>query len=264
MSFILDALKKSENERQRQTGPGFAAVPGSASGKPRRLWPVIVIALVAINLMVLAILLFRDDRASVSAPATTSQSQEKSGTSASSRHAEAVVSQTAGDEPRSGRQAPTPAVGEAAGGTGGAADDVSRIPPATVASARREVRGLQDEATASQPAPQADAGQEPTEAPPSSSAPSRDQPSASAQPALQTERDIPTANDLRLQGFLTGPPLHLDLHVYYPESHRRVVFISGAKYREGDQVGNGPVVREIVPEGVVLEERGQRYLLLPD
>ena len=76
--------------------------------------------------------------------------------------------------------------------------------------------------------------------------------------------DLPTANDLRLQGFLTGPPLHLDLHVFYPESHRRVVFISGTKYREGDQVANGPVVREIVPEGVILEERGRRYLLMPD
>ena len=43
-----------------------------------------------------------------------------------------------------------------------------------------------------------------------------------------------------------------------------MVFISGNKYREGDRVQNGAVVREIVPQGVILEERGRQYLLLPD
>ena len=82
-------------------------------------------------------------------------------------------------------------------------------------------------------------------------------------PARKRE-DLPTANELRLQGFLTGPPLHLDLHVYYPEPSRRVVFISGARYREGDRINGGAVVREIVPDGVVLEDRGRRFLLGPD
>lgn len=53
MSFILDALKKSENERQQQSTTEFAAVPSSsgAPGLPRWLW--IVGALLAINLAVL-------------------------------------------------------------------------------------------------------------------------------------------------------------------------------------------------------------------
>lgn len=88
-------------------------------------------------------------------------------------------------------------------------------------------------------------------------------PAASPSPTPRDE-GLPTANELRLQGFLTGPPLHLDLHVYYPEASRRVVFISGNRYREGDRVKDGPIVREIVPEGVVLEERGRRFILGPD
>ena len=49
MSFILDALKKSENERQEQSDTEFATVPSSpdAPAAPRWLW--ILGALLAIN-----------------------------------------------------------------------------------------------------------------------------------------------------------------------------------------------------------------------
>jgi general secretion pathway protein B len=59
MSFILDALKKSEAERQRKSAPGFADIPGARarSGMPRWLWAVG--GLLAINLAVLMVLLLR-------------------------------------------------------------------------------------------------------------------------------------------------------------------------------------------------------------
>ena len=95
-----------------------------------------------------------------------------------------------------------------------------------------------------------------------SSATGTDRPATRA--PSRADEGLPTANDLRLQGFLTGPSLHLDLHVYYPDKQKRVVFISGSKYREGDRVKGGAVVREIVPEGVILEDRGRRFLLEPN
>lgn len=54
MSFILDALKKSESERQQQTPAAFATVPSSESGPraPRWLW--VLGGLLAINVVVLA------------------------------------------------------------------------------------------------------------------------------------------------------------------------------------------------------------------
>jgi len=61
MSFILDALKKSETDRQ-QSGPAeFAGVPTSNSRQraPRWLW--ILGVLLAINLAVLLGLLFRPE-----------------------------------------------------------------------------------------------------------------------------------------------------------------------------------------------------------
>lgn len=59
MSFILDALKKSEAERQRKSTPGVADIPDAhpQSRTPRWLWAVG--ALLAVNLGVLVVILLR-------------------------------------------------------------------------------------------------------------------------------------------------------------------------------------------------------------
>ena len=59
MSFILDALKKSETERQQQGSAEFANVPVSAEddGPPRWLW--VLGALLLINIVVVVGLLMR-------------------------------------------------------------------------------------------------------------------------------------------------------------------------------------------------------------
>lgn len=264
MSFILDALKKSENERQRQTGPGFAAVPERSRERTRNRWPIILGILVALNLCALAFLAFRGG----------GEPAEPEWPSAA---APAAAVEPVARSPQVSQGSSAPSVRERSGQP--SAEDtvaVSRPAPGRdVAETRekadrpeREVRGLRAEAEAA-PSQAATSAEPPPPASPSQTvAPSTASGSTTrsrpTRPAAAEGDDLPTANDLRLQGFLTGPPLHLDLHVFYPESHRRVVFISGSKYREGDQVANGPVVREIVPEGVILEERGRRYLLMPD
>ncbi len=68
MSFILDALKKSETERQQQTSAEFSNVPAGdhRPRAPRWLW--LLGGLLAINLVVLLGLLLRaDDAPSVAA-----------------------------------------------------------------------------------------------------------------------------------------------------------------------------------------------------
>lgn len=61
MSFILDALKKSESERLRKGTPGIADVPqgGSNSGKSRWMW--ILGVLLVVNLAVLLVIVRRPD-----------------------------------------------------------------------------------------------------------------------------------------------------------------------------------------------------------
>lgn len=65
MSFILDALKKSETERQQQGPSDFANVPSSheSTGAPRWLW--VLGLLLAVNLAVLLGVLLRNDSAEI-------------------------------------------------------------------------------------------------------------------------------------------------------------------------------------------------------
>jgi general secretion pathway protein B len=65
MSFILDALKKSENERQREIGPSFADVKSAApAARIPKLWIGIGVLLL-VNIIVLVVLLTRRDQAPV-------------------------------------------------------------------------------------------------------------------------------------------------------------------------------------------------------
>jgi general secretion pathway protein B len=78
MSFILDALKKSETDRQQNSGAEFASVPTSprAANVPRWLW--IVGVLLTVNIVILIGLLVRSD----APPVTSSTAGNASPTSA--------------------------------------------------------------------------------------------------------------------------------------------------------------------------------------
>ncbi|MDH4124154.1 MAG: general secretion pathway protein GspB [Gammaproteobacteria bacterium] len=201
MSFILDALKKSESERQEQSGAEFSRVPNSAEeGNPLR-WLWLLAALLLINVAVLLGILLRpgDDAsvqpvAEVTTPAPVAPSiaapaaiVEKATPSFEEQVASAVIERPA----------------------------VSQVPPAD-------------------PQP-----------------PSADK----AGPRL------PTLDQLRLAGSVNLPELHLDIHVYSDAPAERFVFINMNKYREGARIEAGPEVREISPEGVILEHQGQAFLL---
>ncbi len=211
MSFILDALKKSEAERLRRDTPGFADVPGRARDRPATRWTWIIIALIAVNIGVLATLLLKRERA----PDTVSAAQVDVPATAS----EAV-------------DAPQTLV----------------LPP--------EV----EEAT--------DAGQAATTAPPvipvaiDPPAP-RSEPAAPAvdHRAANVAGTSVTFDELRAQGVIDLPDLHLDIHVHSPLPEDRFVFVNMRKYKERARLDEGPVVREITPNGVILEYRGRPFLL---
>ena len=57
MSFILDALRKSEHARQRTTGPGFAEAPVAAPKPKTNVWATAAVALLVINLVAVGVLL---------------------------------------------------------------------------------------------------------------------------------------------------------------------------------------------------------------
>ncbi len=60
MSFILDALRKSETERQRQAAPSLADAQYHVNKKRRSIWAPALIAILAANLIVIAYVLIGD------------------------------------------------------------------------------------------------------------------------------------------------------------------------------------------------------------
>ena len=59
------------------------------------------------------------------------------------------------------------------------------------------------------------------------------------------------------------PPLHMDVHGYATRPADRFVVINLKQYRIGNTLAEGPVLKDIVPQGAVLEFRGVTFLLPP-
>lgn len=68
MSFILDALKKSEIERQRQSVPGLMDTRSGARRSRLPLWAVALGLLLGVNLLVLALVLWNKNTSMAQAP----------------------------------------------------------------------------------------------------------------------------------------------------------------------------------------------------
>lgn len=81
-----------------------------------------------------------------------------------------------------------------------------------------------------------------------------------AAPAAPAEPAIPTIFDLAFSLRHDLPELPVTMQVYSPDPARRFILVGNVRKKEGDQIGD-VVVREIRPNGVVLEFRGQRFLL---
>jgi general secretion pathway protein B len=70
MSFILDALRKSENSRLRQEHPAMFDARAVASRRPFPIWGVVLGLLLGVNLLVVLTVLLRDERAVTTADAS--------------------------------------------------------------------------------------------------------------------------------------------------------------------------------------------------
>lgn len=218
MSFILDALKRSESDRQNNSRPGFADVPvGSTQARaPRWIW--LVSGLLGINAIVIAGLWLGSRADTPGAPPETA-TQTATAESAAPSFAE-IVSDVRPDR----------AIGPA-----------TEAPQATATGS-----------PAAQPAPVA----EPTPPPPARRETAATRESSESDPAV-----LRTFNELRVNGSLQLPDLHLDIHVYAENPAERFVFVNMSKHREKDTLAEGPTIREINADGVVLEYRGTDFLL---
>jgi general secretion pathway protein B len=220
----LDALKKSENERQRQRGPTLVDVP---IGKPRAAqpwWTIGIAALLLVNLGVLAFVFLRhkDGASTAAAQPALVVAPPAAPTVPNQVHTRVTTPLPRADVRPLADEANPPAEVE------------YETVPATAAESTPEgsplVRPLNGGVTAQSRAPQ----------------------------VIET---VPTINDVGGTSAAGLAELHLDVHVYAQQPSARFVFINTHKYVEGQTLTEGPMVDQITPDGVILSYHSRRFLL---
>ena len=233
MSFILDALKKSESDRQRQHGPALFEVRVAPPRTRLPLWAIAIAALLVVNLGVVLWMLVRHQVHGSSAPGAQ------------------PTAAAASTPPGTGN--PVPVVATSAPAAAGAAPPVA---PAALPAA---------------PAPAAPATP-PTVSGAADSANVEDYAPAQEPPASglgnhvrrATASGVPLYQDVSATPGTQLPQLRLDLHVFAARPQDRFVMINMHRLREGDTLPEGVHVDSITPEGAVLTYNGSKFLLPRD
>lgn len=237
MSFILDALKKSETDRQRQAAPALFEVKVAA---PRRRWPrwaTGLAVLSAVNVLVLAWVLLRDPGSN--APATAAAAPVAVDPAAKGpEHAVTVPATVTFQVNVPANAAPAP----------GPTPDPGVVAPSPAPPLAEEPLLSSREATVP---PDYDARDyEPAITPEQ----------AGARAAARRANDLPSRDEMLARGTQL-PDLRLDLHVYDADPAKRFVFINMRKLREGDSLPEGVRVEEITPTGARLAFQGSQFVL---
>src|ERR1700724_412874 len=227
MSFILDALKKSESDRQRQSGPALFEVKVAAPRPRLPLWALAIAGLLAVNLAIVMWMLWRH-------PAPSS------------------AATGAGAVPVTGSAPPPPAAAagpQAAGATTPAPAPASvplpapaAPPPAAAPSPVLGSDNPDDYAPATEPAA----------------------PLLGSRVRRGTADGVPLYQDAAAAPGTRIPQLRLDLHVFALHPQDRFVMINMHKLRESDSLPEGVHVDRITPEGAVLSYSGSQFLLSLD
>ena len=140
MSFILDALKKSESDRQRRSGPALFEVKVAPPRSALPLWAVAVAALLVVNLAIVMWMLWRHPAARSADSSTAAASLAAQGPQAAGTPAPAPLSLTAPAAPPAAA-APLPPNPGAASGAGDNPDDYApAAEPAAAPSLSNRVR----------------------------------------------------------------------------------------------------------------------------
>lgn len=224
MSYILDALRKAERERNLGQPPSMQAViqPSALPRAQRRPpWPLLLAGASLLLVLVMTVLAWKYYRAA-NVPAAV--------------------------EPVPAAVPAAPPLPAAAAGPAEAVssfDDLAAAEPAPEATDSEPGAVAAPAASRAQPLPApAVEEEEPVE--------EAEEPAA---PEIPLVRDMPAS---WRAGF---PQLTIEVHVYDDAPAKRWIMTGGQRYREGSSLPQGPRIVEIAPDGIVFEHQGQRALL---
>ena len=265
MSYILEALQRSEEERARTAPPDVnvrhAPPPHSVAAPMRtRLLNWSIGTILAVNAALLALWVARDEPnmsgAPLTAPPVTTQGRPAQTAAASSEPAASPEARSAPVPAPSSAQAPVrsdttaparmaaPQIPEpreselpATGTPAPAGDETSGAPqaPATAPAAAPAQRRVAEPLRRPAPAPEQEA-----------------EPPLESESAPLAIRDLPNNVQRRV------PPLEFATHLYAPNPRFREVTINGRRYGQGERV-EGMLLSEITPTGVVFQHAGYTF-----
>jgi general secretion pathway protein B len=267
MSFILDALKKSESDRQRQNGPSLFEVKVAPPRRTLPIWAVAIAVLLGINAIVVTWMLLRrgpaQQPAAAAAPAATPAPAKVARTASPTTSGETAAAPGTADSASSAGTAA--AANPTTGSTvafGRSTPESARPPGAALGTASADQSAGAPATTATPLAGSADQGPAQTSSggSPSDYAPAVEPPAAQGAGASDAATgDLPLYQQIVTSEGL--PALHLDLHVFAARPKDRFVMINMERLGEGDSLPNGVQVEAIRPDGVVLSYHGTRFLL---
>jgi general secretion pathway protein B len=247
MSYILDALRKAERERN----PGQATearMPTRQSlaqaSQLRRYRPLLVAGLclgLFAALLILLVLRHAAAPPEETAPVTPAVAAAEPAASVPAM----TLDQVAGD-------APSLATLDDVIDSG--ADAAEAEAPGSYAPTAKSAPQLSEEPPAALPAAPADTEDNVSPPPPTPTAVQRVQLDPAPQPQVSKLKDMPA--DYRA----AFPTLSLDVHVYDAAPQKRFVMIGGHRYNESETLREGPRIVQIVADGVIFEFRGEQVL----
>jgi general secretion pathway protein B len=241
MSYILDALKKADQERTAGNVPDLETVHRhEPTVRKHYRWLWILAALFMFNGVLVALLATRHD---------AGLGGDTPGHRVAPDDRSSVLTDTARSRPPA-ESAPV----------------VRKTPPRAV----KTVPQVQDrpQVVVTRPiSPRVQpevAGQDRSAAPPvaaatPATAPVVMPPSTSSAAPAAVRGNIPEWDDLSLDFRSSFSMPHMDVHVYDTDPQRRFILVDLQKYREGDRLPNGAVIEKILPDGIQLSYQGTRF-----
>jgi len=232
MSYILDALKKADQERAAGNVPDLETVHlQEPTVRKHYRWLWILAALFIFNGVLVALLAPRHDAGD--APGRRAARDERISASPDSIRSQPPV-----------ESAPV----------------VRKAPPRVVRTAPQVQERPRAAVTRPvSPRVQPTTVQDLPAAPPVAVAPPS--PVAVQPPTTSTASAgrLPEWDELSLD-FRSGFSMpHMDVHVYDTDPSRRFVLVNLQKFREGDRLPNGAVIEKILPDGMQLSYQGTRF-----
>jgi general secretion pathway protein B len=239
MSLILEALKKAERQHKLGEVPRISAYLGEShdQGSGRKVW----ILLILFAFIMLGIGIFLGEMRSK----PQEQKQTEAPTPAKETQPEEVL--TVDESPHAGELSVRPSHAKI--------EDSEPMPQPDTSEVQNRASSVSPETISQSLQPVSPGSVLTSTSPNSEIQPPRADPPEPAAPVAKPLNEMSS-------GFVSNlPDMNIDIHSYDTLPKNRYILVNMEKYQEGDYLAEGPQVIEILPEGVVMEHMGARFIM---